>query len=829
MTGRFYRSGWVLALATTLVGAGSLGACGSGATSSESSKSVSGSGTGSGTGGMGGLGGGGTGGNIFTGPVGAGGSQQAFDVEPSALETLVVPLGKTTPTQLYKATVNGAPVSVKWSVDEGALGSIPAGPSTQAVFAPTGTTGGLVNVLATLGGKTVQRQVFIKLGGGATQNGPNTSPGEQAQMVPGTTAGIAQLIAGGGVGGVGGEGLGPAVTDMPTIKALGTPTGNGQAQGLTLLYPYDKTVWPRGMLAPLLMWSWAPGDADAIQISLKTTSGSFSWTGMFGRPPILGTPGSPITKYIRSPIPQDVWDTATNTAGGTTPNNVPDQLVVSLTVAQGGKAYGPITETWNVAPARMAGTVYYNSYGTQLVKNSTDYEYGGVNQYGAAVLAIQGSSTAPVVIAGTNATPAGNLSGDGCRVCHVVAGDGSHLIVEHGNDYSITSSYDLKNANAETVLTGNDGIFGWAGLSTDSSLALTNAAQLAADNPTQSNLFTLPPAMGATPAMVTGIPADLQAGAPAFSPDDTHVAFELMGGTVGTFNGTTTGTSQLISLDFDKATMTFSNPKLLAMLPGGGNPGGGGQNAGLPSFFPTNDAVAFHNQITNPSASHRYNTWQGATAQVWWSDLKTGTPAMLGSLNGFDGTTSYLPTGPNHMADTNLNYEPTVAPVVSGGYAWVIFTTRRLYGNLATQDPTLSDPRDYDSTQYANITPKKLWVAAVDIGAIKNGVFVQGWTPGSDPSHPAFYLPAQELVAGNARGFWVLDPCQADGTSCMTGDQCCNGFCEPGSGDAGLVCASASGSCSGLQEKCTTAADCCDSSALCINGFCSLGTPPARH
>ncbi len=36
--------------------------------------------------------------------------------------------------------------------------------------------------------------------------------------------------------------------------------------------------------------------------------------------------------------------------------------------------------------------------------------------------------------------------------------------------------------------------------------------------------------------------------------------------------------------------------------------------------------------------------------------------------------------------DTTLNYEPTVLPVVSGGYAWVVFTSRRLYGNQLTAD-----------------------------------------------------------------------------------------------------------------------------------------------
>jgi hypothetical protein len=741
------------------------------------------------------------------GSGGAGGAaQDVLDVQPSALQTITVSAGQTMPTVTYSATRNGAPTNVSWTVDRGDLATIPMGPSTTAIVSPTGTTGGLVNVIASQNGKTVSRQVFIQLTAGP-QNGANAgNPAEQAQI----PSGVGALTQGGGVGGVGGEGLGPAFMGFPT-------TVMPAAMGLKLLYPYDKTVWPRGMLAPLLMWDWTPGDADAIQISLKTTTGSFSWTGTFGRPALLGMAGSPVTKFIRHPIPQDVWDMATNTAGGPTANGMPDNLTVSLTVAKGGVAYGPITETWIVAPARLAGTVYYNSYGTQLVQNSVQRSYNNGPYFGAAVLGIQGGSTAPVVVAGTTDPPGQQGSGMGCRVCHVVAADGSRLLVQVGTHevYTITSTYDLKNGNAETDLSNYPNTFGWAGLSPDGSMVLTNTADLAA-NDSASQLYAFPPAAsGAAPLAVTGIPGNLQAGAPAFSPDGKHVAFEFLGGTIGSATGNGT---QLVALDFDGASMSFTNLTVLATMTGG-------KRAGFPSFFPTNDAVAFHYQLVN--SNHRYNTWNGAEAQIWWSDLKTGTAAALNALNGLnpDGMTSYLPTGGNnHGNDTVLNYEPTVNPVVSGGYAWIVFTSRRLYGNLATQDPWLSDPRNYNAADYTKVTDKKLWVAAVDIGTIQNGMFVEGDTPGSDPSHPAFYLPAQELVAGNARGFWVLDPCRADGMSCMTGDQCCDGYCEPNGPNGALVCGPPMGNmCSGLQEKCTTAADCCDPNALCINGFCAIG------
>jgi hypothetical protein len=714
-----------------------------------------------------------------------------FAISPSALQTITVPLGQTMPMIMYSATLSGSPVSAGWAIDRGDLATIGAGPSATATFAPTGTTGGLATVTAGYAGQLATAQVFIKLT--AQQSGANAnSPLEQAQ----TPTTVGQLRSGGGVGGVGGEGLGTAVSDPATLSALQSPSGNGSTQGLTLLYPYDKTVWPRGMLAPLLMWSWSTGDADAIQISLATTSGSFSWTGTFARPAILTQAGTP---FIRHPIPQDIWNVATNTAGGPTPSGAPDQLTVSLVVAKSGQGYGPITEKWTVAPGRLEGTIYYNSYGTQLVQNSIEPSHNGGPQFGAAVLGIAQGATGPSVVAGT---PSALGSGAGCRVCHVVSSDGSRLIAQHGDIYARTSTYDLKNNNAETVLGNYDNLFGWAGLSRDGSLAFTNAADLAASAPA-SQLYAFPPT-SATPLAVTGIPANLRAGTPTFSPDGKHVAFDFLGGTIGATTGSGT---QLVAMDFDATQNAFSNLNVLATLTGG-------KRAGFPSFFPTNDAVAFHYQIV--PAGHRYNTWQGATAQIWWSDLKTGTAVPLAALNGVNagGTSSYLPTGPNnHADDTVLNYEPTVSPVASGGYSWVIFTSRRLYGSMATTDPWQSDPRNYDATALANTTCKKLWVAAVDLNA----------SPGTDASHPAFYLPAQELLAGNARGFWALEPCRKDGQSCQSGDQCCNGYCEPQGDGGALICANAppNGSCSMLGNKCNTAADCCDAKNQCINGFCA--------
>ena len=381
--------------------------------------------------------------------------------------------------------VGGQPANAAWSIDQGAIGSVNTGPASATTFTPRGTTGGLATITASLNGQTATGQVFVQLT--AAQNGVNPSnPGEQGQNPVDAGA----LSQGGGVGGVGGEGLGGAVTDGGTLGALQTPTGDAGALGLTLLYPYDKTVWPRGMLAPLLMWGTTGASAgnisaDAIQIALKTTSGSFSYTGTFGPPAILAATGGP---YIRSPIPQDIWTIATNTAGGTTPTGAVDQLTMSLTIAVGGVGYGPITETWNVAPGLLTGTVYYNSYGTQFVKNWVNPDSAG-NPVGAAILGIHSGDLAPHLVVGQNSPL--NASGfptddTGCRVCHVVSSKGRWVLTESEQGTptdGLSFLYDLTNQDAGATTLTPQGTFAWAGLTSDGAYALTEHDRPVIDEP----------------------------------------------------------------------------------------------------------------------------------------------------------------------------------------------------------------------------------------------------------------------------------------------------------------------------------------------------------
>ncbi len=676
---------------------------------------------------------------------------------------LVIESGKPVPTVQLVARLGGPAVTAQWSLEQGALGSI----TGSGLFTPSGNLAGQTKVTASVGslsaGTTIT--VLLKLQqNGATQQNGNPGPG--------------------GFGGVGGEGLGPAVTPELVTLLDGATT----ASGLKLLYPYDQTVWPLGVLAPLLQWSELPqGTGDGVLIQLSAPQ--FEWKGYFGRPAALAA-GAPL---VRHPLPQDVWKAATRSAAGGT-------LSVKVTVASGGVAYGPLVETWTIARGSLRGTVYYQSYGTNLAKNYGG-ALGGDGMFGGATLAIKGGSTDPVLVAGKN-------GGAGeCRVCHSVAAGGSRMVVQHGEDYAATSSYDLKNGYQETVYAASTiGRLGWIGMTPDGSLGLGNAAPIPGGaNTGDSALYEMASGQEVTATGLTSFVT--QAGFPAFAPSGKRVAFNFYGGPGDAASGPGDGT-KLVVMDFDASTKAFSNPKLVYH-------GTAADRPGWPAFWPTSGAVVFQVELPGNTSGEFFATRYGARGELRWVDLASGTVAALARLNGKNASgVSTLPAGAgDHADDTVLGYEPTICPIASGGYAWVVFTSRRLYGNVATIDPWWSDPREHDLTQTP--TTRKLWIAAIDLNP----------TAGSDPSHPAFYLPAQELMAGNSRGFWVADPCKADGQSCEGGDECCGGFCSQAPGAASPVCGATTTGCAKEFDKCTQSPDCCDYPKYqCVNGHCARWT-----
>ena len=682
-------------------------------------------------------------GGLGDGGSGVDGDAPILDIQPH--DPVVMLTGGAAPTVTFSATLGGTTVPASFVIDKGELGTVNA----QTGLYTAGKYGGRGTVTATYQGQTARTSVTVQVN--VTENGD-----------PDFKTGTTQLGGAGGWGGVGGDGPGGPATPAQKTILDGTPTSNATVR---ILYPYDNTVFPRGILAPLVMWNPAGNSVEAVRVELKSKSGNYHYIGYFSTP-------AGATSFSNLIIPATTWDQMSFSASG-------DEVTMNLIFDAGGVAWGPFTRKWLMAPATLKGTVYYNSYNTKLTTG------------GGAVLAVRPGKTDPDVVAGNDGS---------CRVCHSVSANGARIITQRGENYDTDSLFD-----ATTGTGGGSGIpisqgkIAFSGLSPDGSVVFSHSSgQQWTD--TSSKFYDLNLSAPGAGVSFTGLPSDLRAGMPSFSPDGKQIVFNAFGGSTIAGDGISLGV-----LDVDLTNRMVSNVRKFYTPTSG--------IAIWPSFMPTGTGVVFEHELTKTANDNYFGmTWSGYTGNLWWVDVPSGMAHGLDQLNGTGGllpiNTDVPGSDPAHSDDTIYNYEPTVNPIASGGYVWVVFTSRRMYGNRAIGNPYAGSSRP----------PKKLWISAVDLNA----------TPGQDPSHPAFYLPGQEIEALNSRGFWTTEPCRSDGVTCESGDECCGGYCQPDSTGA-LVCTAQKPVCAMLSERCTQSGDCCpspDGAVVCVNGFCALDSPP---
>ena len=507
--------------------------------------------------------------------------------------------------------------------------------------------------------------------------------------------------------------MNPGGLDPTAVQGL---TKGGDPQNLRYLYPYDGTVFPRGLIAPLLMWDGP--NADAVYVHIH--SNSFDYKGCF-------KPSGP----NQVQLPQAIWQQATDRTGGAT-----DPFLVELTTSTGGTASGPVAEHIVVAKATLKGSIFYNSYNTKLLT--------GIGGLGGAVLRIIPGKTAEVF-----------LGQGGCTGCHSVSANGTRLVSLNlqGLLAGAGATYALMPGTPPNppALAAMAPETSFTGVYPDGSLYVTNAHQ-GAVGPRAGG----PGAIGAPNAAMydtntgtaianSGIPQGAMT--PAFSADGTFIAFTDFA--IDSGRG-------VAMMSFDPAARTAKNYKKIFQTP---QP----NYVAWPFILPDDKAIFcaigpnsdFSGGGIGLGGGLALNALAPAS-DLFVLDVATGTSTLLGRAMGFNtpqdaaAGTTYLPFPA--AEETHHNYYPTVSPVAAGGYFWVFFDSYRHYGNLGVQ--------------------RQLWGSAVDVSA--DGTYTV------DPSHPAFYLTGQELGTGNHRAFTALDPCHKDGDSCTTGLDCCNGFCTNG-------------------------------------------------
>ncbi|HHH28028.1 MAG TPA: hypothetical protein ENK57_06750, partial [Polyangiaceae bacterium] len=194
---------WVSLLIIALAVAGGAASCGGDSSNSSSGQGAAAAGTGVG----------GEGGDLFNNT--GGGVTNGLTLEPPEA-TIIVDNGTSTPVQ-FTAIQNGQEVfPSSWSVDFGTIADVNA----EGLVTATNTKGGEVKVRAELNGAFGEAKVYVIYKKTVNDDAIPLDVQDKLKMASGADA------------------------------------------DTTWTYPYDATVWPRGLKGPELMWNGG-GQGDA--------------------------------------------------------------------------------------------------------------------------------------------------------------------------------------------------------------------------------------------------------------------------------------------------------------------------------------------------------------------------------------------------------------------------------------------------------------------------------------------------------------------------------------------------------------------------------------
>lgn len=323
-------------------------------------------------------------------------------------------------------------------------------------------------------------------------------------------------------------------TNEPEPVDPGIKDGFGMAAdpdpAMVLVYPYDNTVFPRGLTGPTIQWNGG-GANDLYYIHVYNDY--FEYKAWLKLPPP--------SRFNFPKLPADIWLKLTASTEG--------QIKLDIQRFDGVKAYLAKTQTWTIAPANLTGTVYY-------------WE---VNNGNVVRLNIGADKPEQFI-----QKPAGVS----CVACHSVSKDGSRIAAAFHGGYSPWNTID---AATGTVLYNPDSASGFQAISPNGSHVLwgqsdeTGALKLSTyDSKTPLATLTTP---GGKPQH------------PVWSGDGNKVAFaRKTDGNWLDFNN-----SELWLAEIDLMTNTFSNVKqIVDKLPAPLT------TTTFPTFAPDSQWIAFN-------------------------------------------------------------------------------------------------------------------------------------------------------------------------------------------------------------------------------------------
>jgi hypothetical protein len=524
------------------------------------------------------------------------------------------------------------------------------------------------------------------------------------------------------------------------VKAL---MAGGAPGSMRMLYPYDQTVFPRGMLAPTLMWDGADGKAVYVHIQSKRVDyrGCLMTTG----------PQQLL-------LPQDVWQQASERSGGPS-----DPYTVEVAVQGPSGPIGPIKIQIIIAQATIKGSIYYNSY-------------SGV---GAIYRIPPGGMVQPF------------LAGTGCYGCHTVSANGARLMSSTGGGPGGSFEITPTTQSNPTMLAVAPGA-AFSGLSPDGKIYVETAHPNGAVRPqgTPADTFLVNDAAmyetdTATMIPDTGIP--LGAMMPIFSPDGRRLAFNDYGNAAGL---------SLSVMDFDPMTRKATNARVVFKDVADSYPG-------WPFFLPDNKALVFARGLNPQFSGAGAGVFPGLPiagpgSDLFIVDIASGTSTILAKamgLNSPQDQTGYLPFGTEEL---HQHYYPTVSPVAAGGYFWVFFDSIRHYGNqgIARQLWGSALRISADGAYNGDPSAPAFYVTGQDFMTGNHRAFTaldackqngNKCTSGTDCCGGFCYVPKpQDEFNTEVEGMCTSDVpqcsrtsdrCVADTDCCNPTDKCLNGYC----------------------------------------------------
>ncbi len=538
----------------------------------------------------------------------------------------------------------------------------------------------------------------------------------------------------------------------------------GDLQGSRLLYPYDGTVFPRGLEGPQLMWELNP-KADAVYLHIK--SKGFEYEGCL-KP-------SADNAVI---VPKKVWQQA-----GVKTRGLEAPFAVELSLLAGNTAVGPLKQSWTIARATIKGSIYYNSY--------LSTSGGGIP--GGKVFRIPpGGKFEP-------------FSAVECNGCHSVSANGARMTSQTLATlpgFPVGRTYNIEDGTAKPLASPTTApytaLYPDGSVYVQPSLGFDVARTLLSTNTAAALLPDLNAALYETDTGKLIENSGIPQGAlmPSFSSDGSLLVF--------TDNGRDADEIGMVS--FDIKAKKASDYRSLYKDPADTRPG-------WPFILPDNKGVIFVRGGGDFSGNGAgvfggFGADFGPYSELFSLDIKTGKATVLARAMGFhtaeDATAgkTYMPFG---NADIKKAYFPTVSPVAAGGFFWVFYDAVRHYGNLGQQ--------------------RALWGTAIEISPEGDYSVDRSHPPFYIPgqelntgNHRAFTA----LDPCKADG----DKCTS-GVDCCGGyctfpeDE--GEFTEERVG----TCASNVKECSSIDERCRVDTDCCPGAdgkqeALCISGYCSI-------